>query len=190
MSDTPEHFKPPPGSRIPNYQPAPGSRFPQHDKELLQLEAYMVGRINDERRLLDLPQLIKDPLLAAVARAHSDEMRRLGYFEHESPTPELRTISDRYHLAYGQKPRYIAENIAYSTHSVRVSSDDLLEMALHHWLNKPPRPTAKDVEQSHDGLMHSPGHRANILDPEPTHVGVGIIYENGTLWITQMFSRP
>ncbi len=156
----------------------------------MQLEAYMVGRINDERRLLDLPLLVKDPLLAAVARAHSSEMRYMGYFEHESPTPALRTISDRYRLAYGQEPRYLAENISYRTCRGWGATADLVEKMIRQQLNKPLRATVQDVERSHDGLMHSPGHRANILDAEPTHVGVGLIYENAQLWVTQMFSRP
>jgi uncharacterized protein YkwD/uncharacterized membrane protein required for colicin V production len=35
---------------------------------------------------------------------------------------------------------------------------------------------APTVQTAHDGLMHSPGHRANILRPEFAHVGIGIIH--------------
>ena len=52
------------------------------------------------------------------------------------------------------------------------------------------RPTENDIEQSHNGLMHSPGHRANILAPEPTHIGIGIIFEDAKIWVTQIFSCP
>ncbi len=34
---------------------------------------------------------------------------------------------------------------------------------------------APDVETAHDGLMNSPGHRANILDPEFHRIGIGVI---------------
>lgn len=34
---------------------------------------------------------------------------------------------------------------------------------------------APDVETAHKGLMDSPGHRKNILDPAFTHIGIGII---------------
>lgn len=45
------------------------------------------------------------------------------------------------------------------------------------------------------GLMHSLGHRRNILDPELTHVGVGVAGaedERGRRrwWVTQLFTRP
>lgn len=33
----------------------------------------------------------------------------------------------------------------------------------------------RNVERAHDGLMNSPGHRKNILDPEFSRVGIGVI---------------
>src|SRR5690606_22260368 len=49
-------------------------------------------------------------------------------------------------------------------------------------------PTAEAI---HQGLMDSPGHRANLLNPEVTHLGVGAVaaVEGGRvdLVITQMF---
>ena len=190
MSDSNQHFQPPPGSRLAGYKAAPGSRLAQTDKELIQLENYMVERVNAERVLLGFPRLIKDPLLSAVARAHSSEMRYLNYFAHESPTPELKTISDRYHLAYGLNPRYLSENISFLTCPAWFGRDDALEKTIRQYIKKPLRPTEKDVERSHNGLMHSPGHRANILSTEPTHIGIGLIFEDGKIWITQMFSCP
>ncbi|NLN06347.1 MAG: hypothetical protein GX167_01840 [Firmicutes bacterium] len=47
---------------------------------------------------------------------------------------------------------------------------------------------APTVERAHSGLMNSPGHRANILHPAFTHVGIGIV--NGGpygMMFTQMF---
>ncbi|SLN20771.1 Cysteine-rich secretory protein family protein [Falsiruegeria litorea R37] len=52
---------------------------------------------------------------------------------------------------------------------------------------------ADDVEDLHDGLMNSAGHRANILDPDVTVVGIGI--ETGdyqgydAVMVTQNFAR-
>ncbi|MEW6524095.1 MAG: CAP domain-containing protein [Bacillota bacterium] len=47
---------------------------------------------------------------------------------------------------------------------------------------------AFSVDSAHRALMNSPGHRANILNPGYTHVGIGII-EGGPygLMVTQMF---
>jgi uncharacterized protein YkwD len=48
------------------------------------------------------------------------------------------------------------------------------------------------VKQAHHGFMGSPGHRANILNPRLTHLGVGIVAStsrgSGTpLYITELF---
>ena len=34
---------------------------------------------------------------------------------------------------------------------------------------------ASTVERAHSSLMNSPGHRANILNPNFTHIGIGIV---------------
>lgn len=46
----------------------------------------------------------------------------------------------------------------------------------------------QSVEAAHNALMNSPGHRANILKPEYTDIGIGIV-QGGPygLMITQMF---
>lgn len=51
--------------------------------------------------------------------------------------------------------------------------------------------SAPTVARAHDGLMKSPGHRANILSREATHVGVGIVSDpaDGQLYATQLFLR-
>jgi len=48
---------------------------------------------------------------------------------------------------------------------------------------------APTAEQAHDGLMHSPHHRANILDKNFDAVGVIVIAKEGQLYITQEFAR-
>ncbi|MDO9534182.1 MAG: CAP domain-containing protein [Bacillota bacterium] len=50
---------------------------------------------------------------------------------------------------------------------------------------------ASTVARAHTSLMNSPGHRANILNVNYTHVGIGIV--NGGPYgkmFTQMFIRP
>lgn len=48
---------------------------------------------------------------------------------------------------------------------------------------------AQDVEEAHVGLMDSPGHRANILNPAFTRVGIGVIRspDHGVM-VTQVFA--
>jgi len=44
------------------------------------------------------------------------------------------------------------------------------------------------VSRAHEALMNSPGHRSNILNPNFTHIGIGIV-EGGPygMMFTQMF---
>jgi uncharacterized protein YkwD len=47
-----------------------------------------------------------------------------------------------------------------------------------------------DLGSAHRGLMDSPGHRKNILDPEATRLGVGIVQgEDKQLFITENFMQ-
>jgi len=49
----------------------------------------------------------------------------------------------------------------------------------------------KSVAGSMAALMQSPGHRANILDPRFTHVGVGIAYGTayGNLYVQEFLQQ-
>ena len=121
-------------------------------------EAELLRLVNAEREAAGLAPLEADPELAAVGRAHAEEMFRLGYFAHVSPVSG--EPGDRLDAA---GVRYLAsgENLAY----------------------------APTVEVAHRGLMNSPGHRANILNPVYTRLGVGIIRsERRGLMITQEFA--
>ncbi|RYX82294.1 hypothetical protein EON83_20085 [bacterium] len=161
------------------------SFLPQPDRHLLHLEQYMARRINEERAAYRLSQLTSHALLAAVARAHSAEMRDLNYFAHESPTRHLHTPANRYVYAYGHEPGFLSENVAWrrvetwtEMHGIRIGSNNAAGTI-----------TQEDVEVSHQGLMDSPGHRANILEPSIELQGVGIVARGRELWVTQLFSR-
>ena len=47
-----------------------------------------------------------------------------------------------------------------------------------------------DPESIHDGWMHSPGHRKNILSPDLAAVGIAAVRSRGDLFAVQDFSRP
>ena len=50
--------------------------------------------------------------------------------------------------------------------------------------------TGDNAPQIHDAFMNSPAHRANILDPEFTHIGVGVERgSDGRIWVTEVFMR-
>lgn len=47
-----------------------------------------------------------------------------------------------------------------------------------------------DVRSAHQALLDSPPHRQNIMSPEVTHVGVGIVSNGRMLLVTEVFVRP
>ncbi|MEU3980695.1 CAP domain-containing protein [Streptomyces sp. NPDC026672] len=120
--------------------------------------AEVVDLTNRERRAAGLPPLAVDPLLTAAAQAHSADMVARDFYAHTSP--EGSQPWDRA-AAAGSRRRTIGENIACGQRS-----------------------PAEVV----DGWMNSPGHRANILKPDFTHIGIGFVGGGraGTYW-TQLF---
>jgi hypothetical protein len=47
----------------------------------------------------------------------------------------------------------------------------------------------RDARSAHRSLMNSPPHRANILHPEFTAIGVGVIRAGDSIFVTQDFAR-
>jgi hypothetical protein len=43
------------------------------------------------------------------------------------------------------------------------------------------------VDVLHQAFVNSPGHYANLVDPAFTHIGVGVVERNGTLWTAHVF---
>ncbi|MHC3470012.1 CAP domain-containing protein [Streptomyces sp. 7R007] len=120
--------------------------------------AEVVGLTNRERARAALPPLAVDPFLTRAAQAHSADMVARAFYSHTSP--EGGRPWDRA-AAAGARHRSVGENIACGQ-----------------------RFAAEVVE----GWMNSPGHRANILKPDFTHIGVGFAGGGpaGTYW-TQLF---
>lgn len=120
-------------------------------------EEQMLALVNEERIAAGLQPLVMDPELVQVARAHSEDMFRNGYFSHESPTTG--SPFDRINAA-GISYVVAGENLAL----------------------------APTLSVAHEGLMDSPGHRANILEPSFGRVGIGAISSpgRGTMY-TQVF---
>jgi cysteine-rich secretory family protein len=48
---------------------------------------------------------------------------------------------------------------------------------------------AQEVATVHDYLMHSPGHRANILNPNYNAIGIAIVQHGSQLFATEDFAR-
>ncbi|TKB98863.1 CvpA family protein [Pedobacter cryophilus] len=109
-----------------------------------QFENQLLKLVNKERRKAGLSLLEKDIEMVTVARAHSSDMFKKGYFSHinlENETPFDRI--KKYKISY----KTAGENLAL----------------------------AQTVEIAHIGLMNSPGHRRNILNPKFGRLGIGIM---------------
>ncbi|WP_141578159.1 CAP domain-containing protein [Actinomadura sp. WMMA1423] len=120
--------------------------------------AEVVSLTNAHRAAHGLRPLADDPWLTAAAQAYSEDMVTRRFYSHTSP--EGTQPWDRARAA-GSTHLGIGENIACGQRS------------------------PAEVVQ---GWMDSPGHRANILKPDFTHIGVGFQGggKAGTYW-TQLF---
>ena len=121
------------------------------------------GALDAAREGLFTPVIVapRERLLAVAAEAgrrHVVEMAEWSYFSHwnlEGLGPE-----HRYSRAGGANA--VGENL-HAMASIR-----------------PPDDWQAVIREAHAGLMDSPGHRANILHPAHTHVGLAIAYSAAT----------
>jgi len=133
-------------------------------ENLRQVEARTIDLVNGIRREHGLPALTERSPLTEVARAHSEDMVRRGYFSHVSP--EKKDVADRVR-ADGLRYRRVAENIQMS------------------------RGTRDAAQSAVDSWMDSESHRGSILDPGFVETGVGVaVAEDGEIYFTQVFMTP
>jgi uncharacterized YkwD family protein len=118
-------------------------------------EREVVRLVNEIRRSNGLSELTLNEELSRVARIKSEDMAKNNYFSHNSPT-----YGSPFDMMkrFGISYRAAGENIAKGQRSAQAVVDA--------WMN-------------------SEGHRANILNPSFTRIGVGFT-SNGYHW-TQMF---
>ena len=107
--------------------------------------------INQTRHRHGLKHLQSNGRLERAARKHTGYMKRHHCFSHNCPgEPSFVARLQRVHyIVNGLRYWSVAENIAWGAGA---------------------RGTPKAIVR---GWMHSPGHRANILNPQFKHLGVG-----------------
>jgi uncharacterized protein YkwD len=112
--------------------------------------AATVCLVNRQRTSRGLPALRENTLLSEASLEHSQDMVKLGYFEHTAA--DGRTVSDRLRaVGFGRGVNVSAgENIAYG-----VGEKGTPAQIVNAW-------------------MHSPGHRADILRRTFTEIGIGV----------------
>ncbi|MFJ8237455.1 SafA/ExsA family spore coat assembly protein [Ureibacillus sp. NPDC094379] len=133
----------------------PGQKINVPEQEGQAIEQEVIRLVNVERANAGLPALKSDWELARVAEHKSQDMADKNYFSHTSPT-----YGSPFNMMknYGINYRSAGENIAQGQRS---------------------------AAQVVDAWMNSEGHRANILNKNYTHIGVGYVAD-GHYW-TQMF---
>lgn len=129
--------------------------IPTLDSKVTEFEQEVIRLVNEIRAENGLKTLTYDWELSRVARYKSQDMKDNKYFSHTSPVYGTPFQMIR---NFGISFRSAGENIAkgYTTPQAVVN-----------------------------GWMNSSGHRANILNANYTHIGVGYV-SGGNYW-TQMF---
>jgi uncharacterized protein YkwD len=134
---------------VPDTAACPGSGTMPSPAAIQATREAVICLLNAERAKHGLLPLRHHPLLELASQRHSDDMARRKFFEHDTPDgvdPQERMT------AVGYRPPWTGENLYAGTD------------------------TEATPVRALDGWMNSPGHRANILRPEFTEVGVGVAY--------------
>jgi uncharacterized protein YkwD len=143
--------------------------------------------VNQQRSGSGLSALRFDPVLADIARKHSEDMGLQHYFAHMNPAgqnPTARGTAAGYNCrkTYGSYYQYgIAENLflnnLYSSATYYSNRE-----TVYHW-NTPEAIAQITVA----GWMNSSGHRENILTPTFDREGIGIAIASEKVYITENF---
>lgn len=144
----------------PTPAPAPVENNTGVPSSNLTYEQKVVELVNIERQKAGLPALKMDSAISNVARTKSKDMAVNNYFAHQSPT--YGSAGDMLRQ-FGISWRAWGENIAAGQRTP--------EIVVDAWMN-------------------SPGHRANILSPNFSKIGVGYVTNSsGRPYWTQIFTN-
>ncbi len=129
----------------------------------------VVALTNAFRRQHNLQPTGPAPQLASAARYFADFMARTGKFSHSADGSEPAARAKRFGYEYCT----VAENIAYVFSSEGTDTTELARRVVEGWQN-------------------SPGHRANMLNPNVTETAVAIAHSARTdyYYAVQLFGRP
>ncbi|WP_371502356.1 CAP domain-containing protein [Kitasatospora sp. NBC_00374] len=130
------------------------------DSRAGQFVSQVAELVNAERAKAGCGPLRLDVKLNAAAQHHSDDMVARHFFDHADP--DGRHADSRIE-ATGYRWSSWGENIAYG------QADPAAVM---------------------DAWMHSPGHRANILNCDFKDIGIGVNFGAKGPWWTQVFASP
>jgi uncharacterized protein YkwD len=136
----------------------------------LRIEEEVFTLVNQERAKAGLTPFTHVTALRDVARSHGIDMVAKNYFAPNDP--DGKTPADR----------LTAANIGFSAWAENIRR-----------VSAPPTSVAQDIMyEAGTGWMNSPSHRANILNPHLTQLGVGVYLNPARTryYATQLFIRP
>jgi uncharacterized protein YkwD len=134
------------------------------------VEAAIIEMTNAYRGRQRLGSLRQSPALTRAARAYAAYLAKNGQFSH---TADGRQAGDRITSA-GYDWCQIGENLALNEDSRGFEPRALAQRSVEGWIN-------------------SPGHRANMVAPNVTEIGVGVVSAPGKypkFISVQLFARP
>ncbi len=126
------------------------------------LNAAIFYRTNEERVKQGREEFIHSNALEKSAFSHSKDMVQYNFYSHNSPVEFKETMTKRLALVNIQNVA-AAENIY-----------NFFEKDPTYW---------SIADKLVDGWMKSPGHRANILNPEYKYLGCGAFYYVNNEWL-------
>ncbi len=138
------------------------------------VEEEILRLCNEARQAAGLPPLQPEPTLRDIARGHSDDMVVRGFYDHVSPDgldPAARIAS-----GHRQLIGVTGENIWGGESCDSGTACD-------------PSNPEKLAREIFKGWMNSSGHRANILEKDYTHLGVGVTARGSKVMATQNFAE-
>lgn len=132
---------------------------------MAQVEQAIYKQVNEQRVKAGVAPLSYSDTMQKYARMKSEDMAKNNYFSHENKSGKLTVDIMK---ADGVQYSAWGENIAY----ISGVSDptELANMFMKNWMN-------------------SPGHRANILSPNFTSIGVGVYKQGDKVYATQEFMK-
>jgi len=137
---------------------------PGNVPDLAALQRLMLDLVNADRATEGLSPVQWDAFAAQVGQAHAEDMAANGYMSHWNLAGEGPDV--RYGRAGG------TDNVQENVYMYWYRLSDGRPAPIEDWETV--------VREAETTLMDSPGHRANILAPEHTHVGIGIAYNAAT----------
>jgi uncharacterized protein YkwD len=128
------------------------------------MEAQLLQLVNKERAKLNLAPLTICPKLGKAARTHTVNMANSGVLSHDD--------------ADGHFARERIKDAGYGAFLMLGEN-----LAMNGGFRNP-------VEMAVQGWMKSEGHRVNVIDPQYTQTGVGVVEKNGKVYFTQVYALP